>query len=60
MIPVNSNKYLNKQNIYTMATNEIGLKVKDSKVLSAKLNKLLANYEIYYQNLRNLDRKSVV
>ncbi|WP_200974567.1 Dps family protein [Echinicola sp. 20G] len=36
-----------------MATNEIGLKVKDSKVLVEKLNNLLANYEIYYQNLRN-------
>ncbi|GGZ23378.1 DNA starvation/stationary phase protection protein [Echinicola pacifica] len=36
-----------------MATNEIGLKVKDSKVLAEKLNNLLANYEIYYQNLRN-------
>ncbi|MBD8488294.1 DNA starvation/stationary phase protection protein [Echinicola sp. CAU 1574] len=36
-----------------MATNEIGLKIKDSKVLVEKLNNLLANYEIYYQNLRN-------
>ncbi|GAB4107581.1 Dps family protein [Echinicola sediminis] len=36
-----------------MATNEIGLKVQDSKVLVGQLNKLLANYEIYYQNLRN-------
>lgn len=36
-----------------MATNEIGLKVTDSKALVEQLNKLLANYEIYYQNLRN-------
>jgi len=35
------------------ATNEIGLKVKDSKALVEQLNSLLANYEIYYQNLRN-------
>ena len=36
-----------------MRTNDIGLKIKDSKVLVDKLNSLLANYEIYYQNLRN-------
>lgn len=36
-----------------MSTNEIGLKIKDSKILVNKLNSLLANYEIYYQNLRN-------
>lgn len=36
-----------------MSTNEIGLKIKDSKILVEKLNSLLANYEIYYQNLRN-------
>lgn len=36
-----------------MSTNDIGLKIKDSKVLVEKLNSLLANYEIYYQNLRN-------
>lgn len=36
-----------------MSTNDIGLEIKDSKVLVKKLNKLLASYEIYYQNLRN-------
>lgn len=36
-----------------MSTNDIGLKIKDSKFLVEKLNSLLANYEIYYQNLRN-------
>ncbi|MFC3415806.1 Dps family protein [Algoriphagus hitonicola] len=36
-----------------MKTNDIGLEVKDSKVLVEKLNKLLANYQVYYQNLRN-------
>ncbi|WP_040489700.1 Dps family protein [Indibacter alkaliphilus] len=36
-----------------MSTNDIGLKIKDSKLLVEKLNSLLANYEIYYQNLRN-------
>jgi len=36
-----------------MRTNDIGLKIKDSKELVDKLNSLLANYEIYYQNLRN-------
>ncbi|AFL83128.1 DNA-binding ferritin-like protein (oxidative damage protectant) [Belliella baltica DSM 15883] len=36
-----------------MSTNDIGLEIKDSKVLVKKLNSLLANYEVYYQNLRN-------
>lgn len=36
-----------------MRTNDIGLKIKDTKVLVEKLNKLLANYQVYYQNLRN-------
>jgi starvation-inducible DNA-binding protein len=36
-----------------MSTNEIVLKIKESKALVEKLNDLLANYEIYYQNLRN-------
>ena len=36
-----------------MITNDIGLKIKESKVLVDRLNSLLANYEIYYQNLRN-------
>ncbi|MEP0713394.1 DNA starvation/stationary phase protection protein [Algoriphagus sp.] len=36
-----------------MKTNDIGLEIKESKVLVEKLNDLLANYQIYYQNLRN-------
>ncbi|UZD20942.1 DNA starvation/stationary phase protection protein [Algoriphagus halophytocola] len=36
-----------------MKTNDIGLEIKESKVLTEKLNDLLANYQIYYQNLRN-------
>jgi starvation-inducible DNA-binding protein len=36
-----------------MSTNDIGLEIKDSKILVKKLNNLLANYEVYYQNLRN-------
>ncbi|NVK50076.1 MAG: DNA starvation/stationary phase protection protein [Cyclobacteriaceae bacterium] len=36
-----------------MKTNDIGLEVKDTMVLVEKLNKLLANYQVYYQNLRN-------
>ncbi|EIM78820.1 DNA protection during starvation protein [Nitritalea halalkaliphila LW7] len=36
-----------------MSTNQIGLPAKDSKALAEQLNKLLATYEIYYQNLRN-------
>ncbi|WP_194776108.1 Dps family protein [Pararhodonellum marinum] len=36
-----------------MKTNDIGLRIKESQALSEKLNLLLANYEIYYQNLRN-------
>ncbi len=36
-----------------MRTNDIGLKIKDTKVLVEKLNKVLANYQVYYQNLRN-------
>lgn len=36
-----------------MSTNDIGLEIKESKVLVKKLNVLLANYQVYYQNLRN-------
>ncbi len=36
-----------------MKTNDIGLGVKDSKALIGKLNILLANFQVYYQNLRN-------
>jgi starvation-inducible DNA-binding protein len=36
-----------------MKTNDIGLEIKESKPLVKMLNGLLANYQIYYQNLRN-------
>lgn len=36
-----------------METNDIGLEIKDSNTLVNMLNELLANYQIYYQNLRN-------
>ena len=36
-----------------MKTNDIGLEIKESKNLVKTLNELLANYQVYYQNLRN-------
>lgn len=36
-----------------MSTNDIGLEIKECKGLVKKLNILLANYQVYYQNLRN-------
>ena len=36
-----------------MKTNDIGLEIRESKTLIKLLNELLANYQIYYQNLRN-------
>lgn len=33
-------------------TNQLGLERKDTKELAVKLNELLANYHVYYQNLR--------
>lgn len=36
-----------------MSTSDIGLEIKESKASVIKLNGLLANYEVYYQNLRN-------
>lgn len=36
-----------------MKRNAIGLEIEESKVLVDKLNELLSNYQIYYQNLRN-------
>ena len=33
-------------------TNRIGLDVKQSELLSTKLNELLANYQIFYMNTR--------
>jgi starvation-inducible DNA-binding protein len=48
-------KVLNERQKQTnnMKTNDIGLEVKDTAILVDKLNTLLANYQIYYQNLRN-------
>jgi starvation-inducible DNA-binding protein len=37
-----------------MKLNSIGLPVKDAEILAAELNILLANFQIYYQNLRGL------
>lgn len=37
-----------------MKLNSIGLPVKDAEVLAAELNILLANFQMYYQNLRGL------
>ena len=37
-----------------MKTNSIGLDSKKAEVLSAELNILLANFQVYYQNLRGL------
>ena len=34
--------------------NAIGLSVKETEVLSTNLNKLLSNFQVYYQNLRGL------
>lgn len=35
-------------------TNSIGLRTEETKILIDKLNGLLANFQIYYQNLRGL------
>jgi starvation-inducible DNA-binding protein len=35
-----------------MARNQIGLETKESKALAEKLNKLLANYQVFYMNTR--------
>ncbi len=37
-----------------MTYNSLGLDTKKTKELTEKLNKLLANFQIYYQNLRGL------
>jgi len=37
-----------------MTRNSIGLEVKDAKLLAKDLNILLANFQIYYQNLRGI------
>ncbi|HRE78845.1 MAG TPA: Dps family protein [Flavobacterium sp.] len=37
-----------------MKTNSLGLDVKKTEVLAAELNILLANFQVYYQNLRGL------
>jgi starvation-inducible DNA-binding protein len=36
------------------ATNILGLSIQDAEVVSAELNILLSNFQIYYQNLRGL------
>ena len=43
---------LNQKNM--MKLNSIGLNTKKSKALSKDLNKLLANFQTYYQNLRGI------
>jgi starvation-inducible DNA-binding protein len=37
-----------------MKTNSLGLEFKRAEILAAELNILLANFQIYYQNLRGL------
>jgi starvation-inducible DNA-binding protein len=37
-----------------MKTNSLGLDLKKTEVLAAELNILLANFQVYYQNLRGL------
>jgi len=37
-----------------MKTNILGLPVKESELIIAELNTLLANFQVYYQNLRGL------
>lgn len=37
-----------------MKTNKIGLPVKESELIVLELNELLANFQVYYQNLRGL------
>lgn len=37
-----------------MKTNAIGLSIKESEIIIESLNELLANFQVYYQNLRGL------
>lgn len=37
-----------------MKTNSLGLEFKKAEILAAELNILLANFQVYYQNLRGL------
>lgn len=37
-----------------MKTNSIGLDIKQTEILASQLNELLANFQVYYQNLRGL------
>ncbi len=37
-----------------MKTNSLGLSIEKSKHISGLLNKLLANFQVYYQNLRGI------
>ena len=47
------NLYFNLNN-NSMKTNSIGLDLKKAAIISAELNILLANFQVYYQNLRGL------
>lgn len=37
-----------------MKTNSLGLELKKAEIIAAELNILLANFQVYYQNLRGL------
>ena len=37
-----------------MKLNNIGLPKKEAEIVAAELNILLANFQVYYQNLRGL------
>ena len=37
-----------------MKLNKLGLPEKETQILAAELNLLLANFQVYYQNLRGL------
>lgn len=45
---------LNKQKRNSMALNSIGLDTVKTKELAEDLNQLLANFQLYYQNLRGI------
>ncbi|QYJ68122.1 Dps family protein [Flavobacterium litorale] len=43
-----------KNNKNAAETNILGLPVKDSALIADQLNKLLSNFQVYYQNLRGI------
>ncbi|SFZ93891.1 starvation-inducible DNA-binding protein [Flaviramulus basaltis] len=45
---------MNNKNTYKMKLNSLGLDTKKTKDLADDLNQLLANFQIYYQNLRGI------